>query len=80
LSHVGFATSVGFMIEIPIIIRSLAQSFGGLRRRDFPLTFDLEFLRILELDRSASAPIKYHLPWWTGPNLPVSQISQSDYN
>ena len=66
LSYVGIASAIGQIIDIPIIIRSLADSICFLDDEDFPINFDEDFLRTLDIGKPDRAIITFERAWWNG--------------
>jgi len=69
LSYIGFATSIGHTLQIPIIVRSLADSIALLDEDDLPLAFDLDFKMMLDVDPSFQHRLcqlvnVYSSAWW----------------
>ena len=65
------ASAVGQIIEVPIIIRSLADSIGMLQQDDLPIPFHDDFLMTLDIgahkkDINSRVVGKYDFAWWTG--------------
>ena len=52
LSYIGVATSIGQIIHVPIIVRSLANSMALLHESQLPISFDSDFLLMLDIDMS----------------------------
>jgi hypothetical protein len=71
LSFIGISSALGLPIEIPIIVRSLADIMGLRPNMDYPIVFEHDFLATLDLDRRYS-DCKYQIvdmyehQWWTG--------------
>jgi hypothetical protein len=71
LSFVGIATSLGLPVEIPIIIRSLADCMALVNPDLLPLTFEASFKDTLDIgahnnDNKSKVVDKYELSWWSG--------------
>jgi hypothetical protein len=65
LSLIGTASALGQVLEIPIIIRSLAGSFAFVKDQDLPLEFNDNLL--LTLDAGECKMVSnYELMWWIG--------------
>lgn len=70
LSYIGIATAFGYPIDVPTIIRSLADIMGLESDIERPIVFDPDFLATLDLDRRDKA-LKYEVVdhyehmWWT---------------
>ena len=75
---IGVASATGILIDIPVIIRSLARNLVRL-----PRLFDLPFLLALDAGNHPSHPTgtveQYHLDWWSSDQLPMDdQLLKSD--
>ncbi|KAF8805796.1 hypothetical protein BYT27DRAFT_7257903, partial [Phlegmacium glaucopus] len=71
LSYVGISTALGKAIEIPIIMRSLAESMGLLHEDALPLIMDPGFLATLDMgaheeDNKSQVVSEYEHQWWSG--------------
>jgi hypothetical protein len=71
MSYIGIATLLGRPIEIPIIIRSLADSMALVHDDDLPLNFDSGLLSTLDIgahtnDNKSKIVGSYEHNWWTG--------------
>jgi hypothetical protein len=71
MSYIGIATSINQPIDIPIIIRSLADIIGLHASIHIPVVFTPEFIATLDLDRRDSdcnyrLVEIYQYQWWTG--------------
>ncbi|KAF8799829.1 hypothetical protein BYT27DRAFT_7263438 [Phlegmacium glaucopus] len=71
LSYVGIAVSVGQTIDIPIILRSLANSMALLNENALPLPFDPHFLATLDIGthekgHKSQVVSAYEHCWWSG--------------
>jgi hypothetical protein len=69
LSYIGFSTSIGHTLQVPIIVRSLADSIALLDEDDLPLPFDLDFKIMLDVDPSFQHRLcqlvdVYSSAWW----------------
>jgi hypothetical protein len=69
LSRIGIATSIGHTLQVPIIVRSLADSIALLDEDDLPLAFDLDFKLMLDVDPSFQHSLcklvdVYSSAWW----------------
>jgi len=65
------ATAVGRSVEIPIILRSLADSMAVLPENELPLAIHPDFLATLNIgayeeDNKCQVVKGYDLSWWTG--------------
>ena len=65
------ATAVGRSVEIPIILRSLADSMAVLPENELPLAIHPDFLATLDIgayeeDNKCQVVKGYDLSWWTG--------------
>ncbi|KAF8814635.1 hypothetical protein BYT27DRAFT_7081820, partial [Phlegmacium glaucopus] len=71
LSYVGISVAVGHPIDIPIILRSLADSIGLLHENALLLSFDANFLATLDIgahekDHKSQVVSDYEHCWWSG--------------
>lgn len=70
MTYVGLAASASVYLEIPIVLRSLATSFGHLPEDDLPIEFDIGFISLLEIGTRPTDPFSlissYKQPWWKG--------------
>ena len=71
LSYVGICTSTGQPLEIPILLRSLAACIGTVDEDELSLTFDYDFLMMLDADLSEQHIYcrivdNYECAWWNG--------------
>lgn len=68
MSYVGIGASIGIQMEVPILLRSLADYFANLKEVALPVRFDLEFIHMLEGGTKPSDPYyvveTYYKPWW----------------
>ena len=68
LSYVGVASSIGQPVDIPIILRSLADSLALVDVSLLPLSFDPEMLDTLDIgiddDKQCRTVPSYHCAWW----------------
>jgi hypothetical protein len=69
LSYVGVATSIGQVVEVPLIVRSLAESIATLQEDQLPVGFDYDFMLSLDADLSVQDSRcrlveNYHNDWW----------------
>jgi hypothetical protein len=75
MSYVGIATSLGLVIEVPMVLRSLCASLAALPDGELPIPFDSEFIRLLDSgtnDEELARIVKsYALPWWKGIRRPA---------
>ena len=82
LSYVGVASSIGLAVELPIILRSLADSLALVDEKMLPLNFDQDFLLMLDIgahndDNDSQVVKKYERSWWIGKkprNLDLIEI------
>jgi hypothetical protein len=71
LSFVGIGSAIGQTLEIPIILRSLADSLAQVSEDDLPIPLDPGFLALLDddphdkLDKSRVVG-QYDCAWWSG--------------
>jgi len=81
MSYIGIASTLGYVIEIPYIIRSLADSILPVSPEDFPLEFNPSFMRKLAYSgESQHVQIveSYHNPWWTWTHQPTAEQIMSN--
>ncbi|KAF8808482.1 hypothetical protein BYT27DRAFT_7210866 [Phlegmacium glaucopus] len=77
LSYVGLATAMGHSLTIPVLIRSLAQSYEERTSAAKRFKFDPEFLEYLELGNAdiPGAHIKnFSFDWWNQAETPGQSI------
>jgi hypothetical protein len=81
LSYVGMANAMGQILDIPIIIRSLAISIALLREGSLPAEFEPDFLATLDIGNPERPIIaQYAHAWWKAPkpiNLDLADILDS---
>lgn len=63
MKYVGIASSVGLPVEIPFVVRCLADSMAFLMPEDFPIKIDKEFMSWLGSTYYAHLP-EHALSWW----------------
>ncbi|KAF8799290.1 hypothetical protein BYT27DRAFT_7121080 [Phlegmacium glaucopus] len=71
LSYLGIASAIGQAVDVPIILRSLADSMAMLHQDDFPIVFDPDFLLTLDIgthasDNKSRVVSNYECCWWKG--------------
>ena len=72
LSYVGVASAIGQIVDIPIIIRSLAASISMLKEEFLPLEFEPDFLALLDTGGPDRPVItRYVNPWWKASRPPA---------
>uniref|UniRef100_A0A8H7Y6J3 Uncharacterized protein n=1 Tax=Psilocybe cubensis TaxID=181762 RepID=A0A8H7Y6J3_PSICU len=73
ISYVGLATSTGQVIDVPIILRSLADSLALIPPENLPIPFDVRFLEVMECAPRENAEFRvvaaYKNAWWTGTHI-----------
>src|ERR1700690_1457868 len=66
--QVGIATAIGLVLEVPILLRSLAYSFGQVDIRHLPLGFHPSLLAALDDGVAMEGPARlvksYACDWW----------------
>ena len=66
--HIGTATAIGQPLELPIFVRSLAESLAMINYHRLPLDFDESLLAALDNgvdpDSPAALVADYHCDWW----------------
>ena len=66
--RVGIATAIGLVIEVPILLRSLADSLAEVDIRHLPLGFHPSLLAALDDGVAADGPARlvgsYACDWW----------------
>src|SRR6201999_1692944 len=74
LCFIGTACATGHVIDIPIIIRSLADSLGRVDYEELPLPIHPSMLAILDAGVTTDDPARlvdvYQLNWWAGTDEP----------
>src|SRR6201999_1319316 len=74
LCFIGTACATGHVIDIPIIIRSLAAALGRVDYEELPLPIHPSMLAILDAGVTRDDPARlvdnYHLNWWAGTDEP----------
>jgi len=70
LSYIGYVTSIGDSVDVPIIVRSLAESIAMLEEHDLPVSVTRDLLMTLDTDLSEQNPLcrqvdRYECAWWT---------------
>ena len=48
MSYVGIATSLGLVVEVPMVLRSLSISLAAVPDADLPIPFDLGLITMLD--------------------------------
>lgn len=75
MSYVGMATSTGQVVEVPMVLRSLAASLAQVPRAELPIPFDLGFLAMLEVGTNVEQfgrVVKgYEHSWWKASRPPA---------
>jgi hypothetical protein len=75
LSYIGLADAVCQVIEIPIIVRSLADSLGHLGEDELPVPFHPDLLATLDVGTDGAnydrLVDEYAFPWWMGSVPPA---------
>jgi hypothetical protein len=71
LSFVGIGSAIGQTLEIPIMVRSLADSLARLSEDDLPVPINPGFLALLDVDArerhdKGRVVDRYDCSWWTG--------------
>src|SRR6202142_3278058 len=76
--QVVFATALGLVLEVPILIRSLADSFAEVDIRHFPLGFHPSLLAALDDGVAMEGPTRlvksYAYNWWKQKKKPVGTV------
>src|SRR6202142_780143 len=76
--QVSFATALGLVLEVPILIRSLADSFGEIDIRPFPLGFHPSLLAALDDGVAMEGPTRlvesYAYNWWKQKKEPGGTV------
>jgi len=77
MSYVGIATSLGLVIEVPMVLRSLSVSLAAVPDDDLPIPFDLGLIAMLDSgtnDSEFGRIVKsYALAWWKGTRKPANR-------
>jgi len=75
MSYVGMATSLGLVVEVPMVLRSLSVSLAAVPNANLPIPFDLGLIAMLDSgtnDSDFSRIVKsYALAWWKGTRRPT---------
>lgn len=70
MSYVGLGASLSLFIDIPIILRSLANSAPHITKDSLPSKFDEDFMALLEAGTDPTDPFfvvnSYAQEWWKG--------------
>ena len=68
MSWIGIGNTIGLMIEVPILLRSLADSLANIKIEHLPLGFHPSLLAALDDGVATEAPIRlvdsYACNWW----------------
>ena len=48
MTYVGAATSLGLVVEVPIVLRSLCASIGAAGLDELPMEYDAELIALLD--------------------------------
>ncbi|KAF8954528.1 hypothetical protein BDZ97DRAFT_1864547 [Flammula alnicola] len=77
MSYIGIATGVGQIVEVPIVLRSLADSLAMVSDADLPVEFDSAFIATLDVGTTEEQfwrVVKdYHLSWWMMTRQPADR-------
>ncbi|KAF8952217.1 hypothetical protein BDZ97DRAFT_2066652 [Flammula alnicola] len=77
MSYIGIATGVGQIVEVPIILRSLADSLAMVSDADLPVEFDSAFIATLDVgtteEQFGRVVKEYHLSWWMMTRQPADR-------
>lgn len=63
MQYVGVASSVGLPVEVPLIVRSLADSLAFIPAGDLPIKIDKDFLAWMGSIPYAHIP-EHGMNWW----------------
>jgi hypothetical protein len=84
LLYIGEATAIGQVIDIPILIRSLADGLMYRDEKDLPLPYDSSLLSALDAGIDADSPCalvgEYYSPWWTLKIAPEDDLALTTHN
>jgi hypothetical protein len=84
MSFLGTATATGVVVEVPIILRSLADSLAHQPYEDLPLLFHPDLLATLDagtdLDNYGSLVERYEFDWWNLPQEPTAEACLNTCN
>src|ERR1700676_4200795 len=76
MSQIGFATSIGLVVEVPILLRSLADSLAEVDLDHLPLGFHPSLLAVLDdgvaPELTSSLVPSYDLDWWRHHSEPAA--------
>lgn len=74
LSIIGVGNTLGLLIDVPIIVRSLVDSFAFVGEDELPLPMTSDFLTLLDTGtdprRHGRIVHDYHLAWWMNDECP----------
>lgn len=77
MSCIGIATSIGLMIELPIILRSLADSLADVNLDHLPLGLHPSLLALLDDGVASDSPSRlvdsYACDWWSHKAEPATR-------
>ncbi|KAF8965104.1 hypothetical protein BDZ97DRAFT_1813684 [Flammula alnicola] len=77
MSYIGIATGVGQIVEVPIVLRSLADSLAMVSDADLPVEFNSAFIATLDVGTTEEQfwrVVKdYHLSWWMMTRQPADR-------
>ncbi len=69
----GMAMALGQVVDVPIVLRSLAADFYANPESESPLSFDMDFLLMLDSAPEKGSPSElvelYYMPWWNQNGL-----------
>ena len=75
MSYVGMATSLGLVVEVPMVLQSLSVSLAAVPNANLPIPFDLGLIAMLDSgtnDSDFGRIVKsYALAWWQGTRRPA---------
>ena len=75
MSYVGMATATGQVVEVPIVLRSLAASLAQVPCAELPIPFSLGFVAMLEvgtnIEQFGRIVKAYKHSWWKATHSPA---------
>ena len=82
LRYVGISVSLGHPLNVPILIRSLADSMGHLHETDLPIPIDNDFISLLDSDLAEQNYVcrlvaKYDCAWWIGRKPRIIEMAET---